>query len=108
MIAQKAEPARMWCTIEKNINNVGVATKVSMVFNPYTINVHSGQKQSKYFVGIFSSKYFFKNNSKDKYSADHHWQISFKYCVKSFFIPIVKSIKNPDENFKCNSQGIMI
>ena len=45
MIEQKAEPARIWCKNEKKyINNVGVETKVSMVFNPYTINAHSGQK----------------------------------------------------------------
>ena len=56
----------------------------------------------------FAQKNLKKNNLKDRCSADHHWQLSFKYCVKSFFIPIVKSIKNPDENFKCNSQGLMI
>ena len=56
MIEQKAEPARIWCNNEKNINNVGAATKVSMVFNPYTINAHCGQKQSNNFVESFRSK----------------------------------------------------
>ena len=79
-----------------------------MVFNPYTINAHSGQKQPNDFVEIFCPKEFFLNNFNDKCSADHHWQLSFKYFVKPFFFPIVKSIKNSDENFKCNSQGIMI
>ena len=59
MIEQKVEPARMWSNNEKNINNVGVATKVSMVFNSYTINAHSGQKQSNNFVEIFCPKDFF-------------------------------------------------
>ena len=72
MIEQKAEPVRMWCNNEKNINNVGVATKVSMVFNPYTINAHRGQKQSNNFVEIFRPKEFFKKTI---------WRINFQQII---------------------------
>ena len=52
------------------LNNVGVATKVSMMFNPHTINAHSGQKQPNNFVEIFRTREYSKNNLKDKCSAD--------------------------------------
>ena len=66
MIEQKAEPASLpECDVimKKIFNNVGVATKVSMVFNPYTINAHKSSRT------ILWKSFGQKNFSKKKFEG---------------------------------------
>ena len=57
------------------------------VFNP--LNAHSGQKQTDNFDEILQVNAHVKNYLKEKCSLEHYQQLSFKYFVKLFLIPIL-------------------